>query len=147
MGYRVTLDVGNRYTGVKQLIPGTVYSDKKGEKILFIGYSRIVRDEGTLAQWGGWTSFVYAKVAQLEKKIAKGLLTSDLRHYMGDDIDLTGLFYTSCKPRLLMSEEYQMFPSDYFEHFHMDQASGMCSYLDITTEPRKDVYICVVEKT
>lgn len=78
MGYKVTLDVGPRYTGCKELIPGTVYTDNKGNELLFVGYCHVVRDEGTDFFLGNFDTFVYAKVPQLQKKMAKELLSKDM---------------------------------------------------------------------
>lgn len=147
MGYLVTLDVGNRYTGCKELVPGMVYTDNKGEELLFVGYSYICRDEGTQYEWGGFTSFIYAKVKQLHSKMLKDYLSQDMHDYFGGDIRAFGLFYTSQNPRILKKAEYQMFPSDYFEDFKITQHyGGFDSETVIRTKPLVDPYVCKVEK-
>lgn len=150
MNVKVTLDVGSRYTGCRELIPGTVYTDQKGEQLLFIGYSHVVRDEGTGYYWGNFDAFVYAKVKQIQAKIDKGLLSADLHHYYGEDIEATSLFYTPSKARILKKAEYVMFPSDYFVDFkitqHYKSVSGECE-CKITTRPLVNPYVCRVEIT
>lgn len=143
MGYKVTLDVGRQYTGCKELIPGCVYLDNKGNKILFVGYG----DLSTIS-WGSGKSFIYMKVDQIEKKIAKGKLSKDIKDYYGEDMEASMLFYASDKPRLLKSFEYQMFPSDYFERFeliqHFDDGNFYPTFVQV--KPIIRPYVCTVEK-
>lgn len=121
MGYKVLLGAKPKYKGCKELIPGKIYEDNKGEKLLFVGFGSLKRaDEDFGVSWGLFEGFIYMKVDQIEKKIKNGLLSYDLTAYTGES-ELLNLFYFSQKPRLLVKELNEMFPSDYFENFVANQ--------------------------
>lgn len=109
-----------RYKGLRELIPGHLYRDNKGEEILFLGrgtYSRETIGDPN-GYWGCRENyFLYMKWADVQKKIGDGRLSADLKEFainVPSRADFWRTVYFSENPRILMEDLGEKYPDTYF---------------------------------
>lgn len=119
-----------RYKGLREQIPGHLYMDNKGEKILFLGRGRYARiSDDNKSEWNWHTRenmFLYMKWDNMQKKIREKRLAQDLSVY--DPL-------ASCKPcfwktvffsenpRVLVQDLGEVYPDTYFKYLEIEDKS------------------------
>lgn len=107
-----------------QAIPGHVYEDTKGVRIIYLGFGEYKREDPSLGSIGGWRSgpnkHLYMKFNDVNDKISRRDLSPDLRQYKKNNQDNgTDFFKTiffSEKPRKLVRDLGKVFDENYFKH-------------------------------
>lgn len=118
-----------KYKGLEQLIPGHAYLDEKGVELLFLGRGKYYRaGNSNLETWAtpGSECFLYFKTKDLDKKLAEGRLTPDLRTYdpmLPNRPDFGHTVFFSKNPRNLMEDRGERYPAGFFEHLIVEDKS------------------------
>lgn len=103
-------------------IPGHIYLDDKGVKLVYLGYGTYSRVDPSLGSLGGWSTnckkYLYMKYDDIVSKMQKGKLSQDLKEYnknfQGSSADFFKTVFFSSKPRQLVNEVGQLYPENYF---------------------------------
>lgn len=131
-----------RYKGLEELVPGHIYLDDKGVRIIFLGrgvYKRIQRvNGGPIPGWGTKDNcFLYMKYDNVIKKINAGKLSADLTRFCGGDENATDFWKTvffSQQPRNLMSDEGVFCDDKKFIHLIVKDTTNDVQFASIKPE-------------
>lgn len=111
-----------KYTGLTTLIPGHIYKDEGGERVLFIGYGNLFLLDVTEGPGSPMykrclnSRFFYINVADMDQKVKAGILSPDFTFCQKNE-RLFDILTHSKRPKVLIEDLGECFPSNYFEYF------------------------------